>query len=242
MFNYTHLIMCCCSGLWHRLHILIQPWRWHVSPIRWYLPMSPHGIKTQRNNVDIFTGAKSANLTQSPWDLVLDLSMVWFQFPLSLRGTWGKLCFDFMMVPFWEDRKLSFIHWSLLILCDLCGFVEVNFKHVFEETECPYAPCNLYLEAWKVVSEVHWTEREEKGVIHLALRNSYLLFWAVQPRRTKKVSFAVQQMVWQSLKQKLVLSCTGNKVQSVVAGLFVASWLLNEAFDVVLLGCSSVQT
>jgi hypothetical protein len=59
---HFNTIQCQSFGETYYLHL--QPWRWkqHVSPKRWYLPMSPHGITTQKNNVVIFTTVRTLNL------------------------------------------------------------------------------------------------------------------------------------------------------------------------------------
>jgi hypothetical protein len=42
------LVLMGCDTVW-----TLHPWRWrqYVSPKRWYLPTSPHGVTTQNNNV-----------------------------------------------------------------------------------------------------------------------------------------------------------------------------------------------
>jgi hypothetical protein len=50
-----------CDAVWTRR--LIPPFRRNIlSPKRWYLPMSPHGVITQKNIIDIFTAMKISNL------------------------------------------------------------------------------------------------------------------------------------------------------------------------------------
>jgi hypothetical protein len=34
----------------------------YVSPKLWYLPTSPHGVTTQKNNIDFFTAVRTSNL------------------------------------------------------------------------------------------------------------------------------------------------------------------------------------
>jgi hypothetical protein len=34
----------------------------HVPPKRWYLPTSPHGVTTQKTNIDIFTAVRTSYL------------------------------------------------------------------------------------------------------------------------------------------------------------------------------------
>jgi hypothetical protein len=73
---------CCSSGFWHRVDssvdanvsekytvsifrvesfgetycLHLQPWRWrqYVSPERWHLPTSLHGVRTQKNSIIIY--------------------------------------------------------------------------------------------------------------------------------------------------------------------------------------------
>jgi hypothetical protein len=73
---------CCCFGLWRRVDLQVdanvpekytlsssslQSWRWrhYVSPKRWYLQTSSHGVTTQKNNIGIFTAFRTLNLTSS---------------------------------------------------------------------------------------------------------------------------------------------------------------------------------
>jgi hypothetical protein len=53
-----------CFGETYCLHLQDWGWRQYVPPKRWYLPTSPHGISTQKNNIDIFTAVRTSNLAQ----------------------------------------------------------------------------------------------------------------------------------------------------------------------------------
>jgi hypothetical protein len=47
----------------------LQPWRWrqYVSLKRWYLPTSPHGITSQRNNIYFLWNILSPSSGLQPW-------------------------------------------------------------------------------------------------------------------------------------------------------------------------------
>jgi hypothetical protein len=35
----------------------------YIPPKRWYLPASPHGVTTQKDNIEIFAAVRTSNLT-----------------------------------------------------------------------------------------------------------------------------------------------------------------------------------
>jgi hypothetical protein len=44
-------------------HIRRLCWKWfYFPPKRWFLPISPHGVTTQKTNIDIFTAVRTSNL------------------------------------------------------------------------------------------------------------------------------------------------------------------------------------
>jgi hypothetical protein len=40
----------------------------YVPPKRWYLPTSPHGVTTQKTNIDIFTSVRISDLSYGNLD------------------------------------------------------------------------------------------------------------------------------------------------------------------------------
>jgi hypothetical protein len=44
---------------------LLQTFREQFPPKHWYLPASPHGVTTQKTNIDIFTALRTSNLVCS---------------------------------------------------------------------------------------------------------------------------------------------------------------------------------
>jgi hypothetical protein len=64
---------CRSSGLWRRVDLgrhqhfeetyslHLHGWRQYVPPKRWPLPTSPHGVTTQKTNIDVFTAVRTSN-------------------------------------------------------------------------------------------------------------------------------------------------------------------------------------
>jgi hypothetical protein len=68
----------------------------YVSPKRWYLTTNPHGITTQKSNIDIFTAVRTSNLTQYSFCLKMFLTYkydtgmkknFWVSLPNSMTET-----------------------------------------------------------------------------------------------------------------------------------------------------------
>jgi hypothetical protein len=54
---------------WETMKKSHQPWRrkQYVPPKCWHLPTSPHGVITQKTNIDIFTAVRTSNLVLIPY-------------------------------------------------------------------------------------------------------------------------------------------------------------------------------
>jgi hypothetical protein len=63
----------------------LQPWRWrqYVSPKRWYLPMSLHGVINQKTSIDIFTAVRT-------WSLMK--LYCWFMWGVPKQNSDGNIC------------------------------------------------------------------------------------------------------------------------------------------------------
>jgi hypothetical protein len=71
--------------------------RQYVPLKRWYLPLSPHGFTTQKNNIDIFTAVRTSDLIQSRYNSTH--TYTWYS------GEGGK--FSFTLWPLYPPYQLN---------------------------------------------------------------------------------------------------------------------------------------
>jgi hypothetical protein len=86
--EYNCLVIFCLFNVF--VFWVINPWRWkqYVSPKRWYLPTSPHGVTTLKTNIDTFI---AVSISVSCLSLINTLSLIVMTWITSLPFEW-EIC------------------------------------------------------------------------------------------------------------------------------------------------------